>query len=176
MKTEFEVKILGIDVEMIKKKLDSIGAKKHLERNMRRYVYDIKPGDEGSWIRLRDNGERSTITVKEIHNDEIGGTKEIEVQVGDFEMANLLLNRLGFKAKAYQENKRISYRLGRVKIEIDSWPKIPPYVEVEADSEEEVKKTVELLGFDMARTTSIGVTKVYAKYGIDIHKFKELKF
>jgi len=34
MKTEYEVKILNIDIKEIRKKLISIGAKKYLERNM----------------------------------------------------------------------------------------------------------------------------------------------
>ena len=76
MDTEFEVKILDIDVEEIKKKLDSIGAKKYLDRSMRRYVYDITPGDNSKWLRLRDDGENTTLTIKEIHNDNIDGTKE----------------------------------------------------------------------------------------------------
>ena len=92
MKTEFEVKILDIDVEKIKHKLEEIGAKKIAERNMRRYVYDLtmdrEIGDCAKWIRLRDNGTQTTLTVKEIHSDKIGGTKEIEIEVGDFETTN----------------------------------------------------------------------------------------
>jgi adenylate cyclase class 2 len=180
METEFEVKIPDIDVEQIKKKLESIGAKKHLEREMKRYVYDIDPKDQSTWIRLRDNGERVTLAIKKIHNDNIDGTKEISIVVDDFEKTNLLLNKLGFFHKAYQENKRISYLLDDVKIEIDFWPKIPPkippYLEVEGKSAQEVEKVVKLLGFDSSQTTSIGVTKMYQRYGIDIDKFKELKF
>ncbi len=176
MKTEFEVKILNVDVAAFKKKLAEVGAKKHKEREMRRYVYDIEKGNENSWIRLRDKGGKVALTIKEIKNDEIGGTEEIEVEVSDFEMTNKLLERLGFSGKAYQENKRISYRLNDVKIEIDSWPKIPPYVEIEAETAEKVWETVELLGYEKEDTTSIGVMKVYKKYGIDIHDFRELKF
>ncbi len=176
METEFEVKILKIDVEQIKNKLEEIGAKKHLERNMRRYVYDINKDNKNSWIRLRDNGQNVTLTIKEIHSDEVDGTKEVEIKVDDFEKTNLLLNKLGFFAKAYQENKRISYKLDNVEIEIDFWPKIPPYLEIEAKSAEEIEKVVKLLGFNLDQTTSIGVQKVYEKYGLNIDDFKELKF
>jgi len=177
MKTEYEVKILDVDVEEIKKKLEGIGAEKYLEREMRRYVYDIEPADQSRWIRLRDNGEKITLTIKKIENDNIDGTKEIEVKVDNFDKTNLLLNELGFSHKAYQENRRISYRLDGVKIEIDFWPKIPPYIEVEGASEEEIEKVIKMLGYKMAQTTSMGTTKVYEeKYGINIHDFKELKF
>ncbi|TKJ17778.1 adenylate cyclase [Candidatus Woesearchaeota archaeon B3_Woes] len=176
METEFEVKILDIDVEQIKNKLEEVGAKKHLERSMKRYVYDVVSTHKHTWIRLRDQGDKVTLTLKQIQHDGIDGTKETEIEVNNFEKTNLLLNKLGFLPKAYQENKRISYKLGNVEIEIDFWPKIPSYLEIEAKSTEEIEKTVKLLGFDMNQTTSIGVQKVYEKYGINIDDFKELKF
>jgi len=176
MQTEFEVKILEIDIREVERRLTKIGAEKIKEREMRRYVYNISPQDKSSWIRLRDNGEKTTLTIKKIEDSTITGTKETEVEVGDFEKTNLILNGLGFFAKAYQENKRISYKFEDVEIEIDSWPKIPTYIEVEGRSEREVEKVVRLLGFEMKDTTSIGVSEVYKKYGLDIDKFKELKF
>ena len=176
METEFEVKILDVDVEQIKKKLAELGAEKLAEKNMRRYVYDIKPEWTSTWIRLRDTGEKSTLTIKEIQKHEIDGTKEIEVVVNDFEKTNELLNKLGFVHKAYQENNRISYKLSDVKIEIDFWPMIPPYIEVEGKNKEDVEKVVKLLGFTMEQTTGLGVGKVFKHYGIEIHDFKELKF
>jgi adenylate cyclase, class 2 len=53
------------------------------------------------------------------------------VQVSDFDMTNLLLNELGYIAKAYQENRRTSYVFNACNIEIDEWPGIPPYIEIE---------------------------------------------
>jgi adenylate cyclase class 2 len=176
MRTEYECRILDVDVDEIQKKLEKIGAKLVKERSMRRYVYDIEPKREGFWMRLRDNGEKTTLTVKEKVSDRIDGTREIEITVDSFERTNTLLNRLGFTANAYQENRRISFTYGDVEIEIDFWPKIPPYLEIEADSAGKVEKVVKLLGFRMSDTTSISVPKVYKKYGLDIHKFKELKF
>lgn len=176
MKSEFEVKILDINVDEAKKRLESAGAVFYLERFMRRYVYDISPDKPDTWIRLRDNGEKITITLKDVRDESIGGTKEIEITVNNFERAHALLKSIGLKEKAYQENKRISYRLGDVKIEIDTWPMIPAYLEVEGKSIKDIENAVKLLGYTMPQTTPIRVLKIYEKYGIDIHKFKELKF
>lgn len=176
MKTEFEVKILEINVDEIVKKLGSLGAKKIIERKMRRYVYDIEPGNPNLWLRLRDDGERITLTVKEIKGKGVDGTKEIEVDVDNFEKMNEILNKLGFFHKAYQENKRISYKLGSIEIEIDFWPKIPAYLEIEGESVEDVEKTVEFLGFKMSQTTTLNTYEIYKNKGIDIFKIKELKF
>ncbi len=176
MKTEFEVKILDIDVDEIVSKLESLGAEKIGEKEQRRFVYDFNPVKENSWVRLRTDSQKTTLTIKEIQNDEIDGTKEIEIEVDDFESTNLLLEKLGYKHKAYQENKRISYILDGVEIEIDFWPLIPPYLEIEGQSVDEVKKMVRKLGYELKQTTSINTKKVYEKYGIDSALIKELKF
>jgi len=174
MKTEIEVKILDINVEAIKAKLAELGAKKVADRNMRRFVYDCSR--ERSFVRLRDDGEKSILTFKERKTYEIDSTKEIEVVVDNFEKSHELLLSLGLSLVAYQENKRSSYVLDGVEVEIDFWPKIPAYLEVEGKSIEEVEKIVKLLGFTMDQTTAVSTNKVYAKYGIDLHSFKELKF
>ena len=176
MKTEFEVKILEIDVDKIISKLDSLGAKKIGEKEQKRFVYDFTPIKENSWVRLRTNGQDTTLTIKEIQNDKIDGTKEIEISVDDFETTNIFLEKLGYIPKGYQENKRISYILNGVEIEIDFWPKIPAYLEVEGKSIEDVEKTIQLLGYELTQTTSINTKKVYKNYGIDLEEMKELKF
>lgn len=78
------------------------------------------------------------------------------------------MEKLGYKHKAYQENKRISYLLDGVEIEIDFWPLIPPYLEVEGKSIQEVELMVEKLGYNMEQTTSINTKKVYEKYEVDL--------
>lgn len=175
MKTELEVKVLEINPDRMKRKLHKIGAKKVGESIQRRYVYDVKPKKENVWIRLRDNGQQATLTIKEIRNDSIKGTKEIETEVGSFEDANKLLNYLGFKDRAYQENRRISYKLGSAEIEIDIWPKIPPYMEIEAPSENVIKNVLGKLGYSITDTTSENTEKVYSRYGKNIHDYKRLK-
>ena len=176
MKIEFEVKILGIDVDNIIAKLKKLGAKKVIEREMKRFVYDFNPKKENSWVRLRDDGQKVTLTIKEIYSDEIDGTKEIEIIVDSFKKTNLLLNKLGYLPQSYQENRRISYKLDGVDIEIDFWPQIPPYLEIEGRSIREVENIINKLGFKISQTTSTHTVGVYKKYGIDINAIKELKF
>jgi len=176
METEFEVKILDIDVNKIISKLESLGAKKLKETLQKRYVYDFIPKKEKSWIRLRTNGEKTTLAIKEISSDKIDGTKELEISVDDFEKTNMLLEKLGHKHKLYQENKRISYILKGAEIEIDFWPKIPPYLEIEGKSTQEVEKIIKLLGYEKSQTVSINTLDVYKIYGIDLNLIKELKF
>ena len=142
MKTEYEIRVLEIDKESIVKKLESLGTIKKGEYNQKRYVYDLKPLQKGKWIRLRTNGIDTTLTYKDIEKNTIDGTKEVELRVEDFDIANEFLNKIGFIARNYQENKRIQYILDNVEIDIDTWPMIPTYLEIEANSEKEVNDMV----------------------------------
>jgi adenylate cyclase class 2 len=176
METEFEVKILDIDVDKIRETLGKIGAKKICIRNMRRYTYDFPDKDPNKWIRLRDDGEKVMLTIKEIHNEKIDGTKETEIVVNDFEVTHEIMNKLGYEFKNYQENKRESYLLDGVNIEIDFWPKISPYLEIEGKNAEEVESTVKKLGFSMKQTSTANTFVIFEKHGIDLLKTKVLKF
>lgn len=152
------------------------GATKIGETLQRRYVYDITPGDETKWIRLRDTGSKITLTIKEITNDAIDGTQETEIAVSDFDSTNVLLNKLGYQPKAYQENKRISFTLDGGEVEIDMWPRIPPYAEIESSSNEHVIAIAGKLGYRKDQLTGENTTKVYARYGIDLADIADLRF
>lgn len=131
----------------------------------------------GKWIRLRTNGIETTLTFKDVTSDKIDGTKEAEIVVSDLETTNEILNKMGFFSKAYQENKRIRYMLYGVELDIDSWPLIPTYLEIEGKNEKEVLDMIEKLDLDKSKVTSLDVQSVYEKvYNIDISKMKELKF
>ncbi len=83
---------------------------------------------------------------------------------------------MGIKSRGYQENKRTQYILNGVEIDIDSWPMIPTYVEIEGKNEEEVMNTLEILELPKDKVTTLDVDSVYKKYGIDSKVIKVLKF
>ncbi len=177
MNIEYEVRVLEIDKEELRAKLDSYGAIFMGEFNQKRYVYNTIPKEDGKWLRLRTNGENTTLTYKSVEKNSIDGTKEIEVKVSDFKKTHELLEASGFKSKSYQENKRIQYVLDGVEIDIDSWPMIPTYVEIEGKNEESVNKIIDKLELNKEKVTALDVQSVYEKiYGIDISKVHVLKF
>lgn len=175
MHTEYEVRILEIDVDSIKKKLDSVGATFEWDRVQRRYVYDFIPKVDSKWIRLRTNGIKSTLTIKDLVTSKIDGTRELEIEVDDFDNTNKILEELGYTPRNYQENRRIQYKLDGVEIDIDYWPMIPTYLEIEGSSEEEVYKTVEKLGYKAEDITTRDVEGIYNDYGHDVMEIKDLR-
>jgi adenylate cyclase class 2 len=177
MKTEYEIRILEVDKEEIIKKLEKLGAIKKGKFEQKRYVYDLRPVEKGKWIRLRTNGKITTLTYKDIVSNTIDGTKEVEFEVEDFDKANEFLEKIGFKNRSYQENERIQYILNNVEIDIDSWPMIPTYMEIEGTSEEEIINIKKILNIEETKVTTLNCDDIYKQiYKIDISKIKELKF
>jgi len=144
--------------------------------------YDTNPN---KWVRLRESGGITTVALKQIFNRRtidgvrqhlIDDVKEIEIEIDNFEKGKQLLEELGYFHKNYQEKRRISYSLpNAVKVDIDFWPHIPPYMEIEAETEELVYSTLKDLGFKKKVAKILNADDVYTFYGLDMYSFKELK-
>lgn len=89
MHTELEAKFLDIHPEALLEKLKARGAKQvHEERMMRRKIFDFpdrRLEKTGSWIRVRDEGDKITMSFKQLIDRSLYGTKEMTVTVSDFE-------------------------------------------------------------------------------------------
>jgi adenylate cyclase, class 2 len=173
---EHEGKVLDIDPASMARAIEKAGGEHVADRTMRRLVYNTVPVTPTKWIRLRDDGNQVTLCVKEILSDSIDGTRETEVVVSDFDTTNTLLQELGFPPKAYQENRRSSWLLNGVHLEIDSWPMIPPYLEIEGASVAQVYEALTAIGLTADQLTSENTTEVYKRYGIRLGGISDLRF
>ena len=154
MVSEIEVKFLSVDIDDIRNRLEAIGAVcTQPMRQMRRVLIE-EPWhvEEGSFIRIRDEGDKVTMVYKRhAKNDadaKIDSAKEIETTVGDFDATVGIFEASGWYHTTYQESRRENWMLGDVEVVIDEWPWIDPYIEIEADSEQKVKDVARQLGFD----------------------------
>lgn len=178
---EFEIKFLEVDVGELEKRLVSIGAKKvgEYDQHMLLFDYpDLRLDKNHSWVKLRNNGKETTLSYKQRLGVKSGdgsipdeGMKEIEVTVGDFNKMHEIFLEMGFVIKREVRNKRIKYRKGNDIYDIDFWPEIPPYVEVESDSMENVKRASREAGFDPDKGLVCSPLQVYVHYGINIHEY-----
>lgn len=163
MNTEIEVKFLHVDHEGVRAKLKEIGAvcEKPM-RLMRRVTFDSpEMKAKNGWIRVRDEGDKVTLGYKQTDSLDIDGTKEIETTVGDFDAAVAILKQLEIDGGSFQESKRESWRIGEVQIELDEWPWLDPYIEIEAPTIEAVHDMASKLGFDIAAAVSGDVMVAY---------------
>ena len=172
MEIEYEATFLNINKDIIRKKLKEAGAKlKKPEFLQKRVNFDPPKEISGGWVRIRDESDKITMSLKIIDGNKIENQRESCVQIDNFEQAEKLLIGLGCEKKAYQETKRELWLLDNVEITIDEWPFLEPFVEVEGKSEAEVKTVSEKLGFDYSKAYFGGVTDLYAKkYNLSNYK------
>lgn len=183
---EFEIKFLEVDVPELEKKLLEIGAKKTSEYDYSRIIFDYPESDmykRGGWIRLRTDGKEATLTYKESIKEKLDdgnmknvGMKEIEIVVDDYERTNELLKAIGLVKKVEEKNKRIRYAKGDVTFDIDFWPFIAPYLEIESSSFEKVKNAANELGFDPEVGIIGSAGSIYKKYGYNTDDYSSITF
>ena len=261
-KLEKEIKILDVDVETMRKKLEEIGAEYKGQKNQKIYVYDIptlyhryleirellksessiiinankkkletlileyqdlvdeneltlieKQFDldsveeileksiseivnflensiveksfekfminENKWLRLRQSNDKVMLTSKHIlekNKTNFQNVVETEIEVSSLEETNLLLESLGLAKRNYQEKTRYSYKYKSAEIEIDIWPLLKPYIEIECDDENTINEIVVLLGVSDKEIVSLNTEQLYKRINIDVHSMSELKF
>lgn len=184
METEIEAKWLDIDTEGFRKTLRAVRANLLVpERLMSRRVFDYEDHrleKIGGWVRVRDEGDKITMSYKQLNDRTLHGTKEVTIIVNDFASACSFLESVGFVCDSFQETKRESWKLGDVEIEIDTWPWIPSFVELEAKNEDSLKDAAKTLGLDYALALHGSVETAYqAVYDVteeEIDNWTEIRF
>lgn len=134
------------------------------------------------WIRLRQTGDETTITIKKIVDSkgeyELDAVEELEFNVPDIETGKAFLEDLGYFFARHQMKMRIAYDYKNTEIVIDKWPMLNPYIEIEGPTAEEINESVEMLGFNVNDAIVINTDDVYLNAGIDIYDddYKDLSY
>lgn len=184
METEIEAKFLDVEHDSIRAKLREIGAIcEQPMRLMRRKTYDFPDGRLSAikgWVRLRDEGDKVTMSYKQMNDRTLHGTKEVCIVVDDFAAADQLLLAIGLRQKSYHETKRESWELDGVQIELDEWPWIKPFLEIEGPGEGAVKAVASRLGLDWSNAIFGGAETAYwVEYEVtedEVIGWKEITF
>lgn len=168
MQTEIEVKFLDTDHDEIRQKLTGLGGQLVTPmRNMRRALFEtVEMKARNGFYRLRDEGDKITLTYKQFDSWEAGtiyGAKEIEIEVSEFDATIALLGQVNLEPVTYQESRREAWDLNGCEVVLDEWPWIPPYIEIEGASEQLVKDTAALLGFDWSDAVFGNVDVIYER-------------
>ena len=163
MKTEIEVKFINITIDAIQQRLLAAGAVcEQPMRLMRRVLMETPDmAAKDAFLRLRDEGNRVTLTYKQHLKTGIEAANEIETTVDDFDATKALLEASGMIFHTYQESRRETWKLGDVEVVIDVWPWMPPYIEIEGDNEASIREAAAILGFSWDEAVFGGVDVVY---------------
>lgn len=184
MQTEIEAKWLAINLDKMRARLKAIGAELvQPERLMTRSVFDYpdkRLEKIGGWVRVRNEGNKVTLSYKQLYDRTLHGTKEVTVVVHNFDTTCNFLKAIGLESHSFQETKRESWKLGDTEIELDTWPWIPSFVEIEAPTEHALKDTANKLKLDFTRALHGSVETAYqAIYDVteeEVDNWEEIRF
>lgn len=171
---EIETKVLEVDVEDVSRKIENLGAKK-IEEILLKVDWFSLPGiakDKQPWyLRIRSY---STGRVEITWKDEpklIGNLRkgsEINVIIDDHEKMKTLFESIGLVCYAHQEKKRVSWELGNVQFDLDTYPGMPSFLEIEVEDESDIGEMIKKLDLEKKETWNDGErTLIEGKYELD---------
>ena len=176
---EIEVKILNINISELKKKLEELHAKVVKSENQINKIFDFPDRrliNNHGYARIRivkdllRNKTVNYITTKKLlSNTEFKIMSENETEIKNADEGEKIFQALGLELVQTIPKYRESYKYENTLIEIDINEKsfCPfPYIEIESPTEEELKKTVELLGYAMKDTTSLSIYDILKNKGL----------
>lgn len=105
MKHEYEATFLAVNAAGLQARLRDLGAVQAFPRTLfTRRIFDSDVLERGSWIRLRSEGARSTLTLKHVADaTRIDGTTEIETEVADPSAVAEILSGFGLPEARYHQ-------------------------------------------------------------------------
>lgn len=154
MNIEIEAKFLHINHDAIRKKLLGLNASCVTPmRLMRRVIIDypdkrLQTSKLNSYVRIRDEGDKVTLTFKQFDSLSIDGARECEVGVTSFDDTIKIFTSIGLHVVSYQESKRETWEVNACEVVLDEWPWLDPYIEIEATSELDIQALSSKLELD----------------------------
>src|SRR5574344_1607803 len=98
MQIEYEATFINVDKDEVRQRLTMAGAKLvRPEFLQRRIIFDLPPGkqDPSRWLRVRDEGDRITLSLKVVDGDRIENQQELCLTVNNMDDAAELLTVIG---------------------------------------------------------------------------------
>ncbi len=179
MKTEIETRFLEINKNHLIVTLQALGAADKGEVKLDEIIFYDKYltwMKDGKLVKIRRKGDDIKLIFKNNKEKTIEGVQEIEFKIPNIAEVKSFLEAIGLIAYRTIEKYRHSFELDGAVIDIDTWPKIPVYVEIEGDSAENVKGIAEKLGFNWEDRFDGDPRVVFKKYGFDLDKIRTVTF
>ncbi len=121
-------------------------------------------------VRLRREGHTYFLTRKDnIRGDNgVKSADEYETEVSDPEATRNIFRSLGFKRVRTVTKWRTLYLVGEAKVVIDDYGAIPPLLEIEAATDDIVRRTAILLGYRAEDLVTDTVRDLEKRYGVQL--------
>ncbi|MEI7579462.1 MAG: hypothetical protein WCJ58_05510 [bacterium] len=159
---ENEISILEIDKKQIVALLEKLGAVKTQQVLLKVWWYCTKGDDPEHlpwYLRVRSYNDKNF----EVCWKALSKTKshsryhtEINFHVDDLAALKHFFENIGMEFYAYQEKERISYTLKTWRFDIDTYPGIPTYLEIEGKTNKSLIQAIKLLNLTTNPTWNQG--------------------
>ena len=174
MTHEIETKVLNIDKNEIIKKIISAGGKKTGETRLSVDWYrptGTKEDKDPWFLRIRSNSEGKHEVTWKAKSETVGIArkhKEINLLIQEPEKLTAIFEEIGLEKYAHQEKDRTSLTLKNCLLEIDQYPDMPAFLEIEGPNEESIKEIINLLSLEKNKTWQKGERILIQEiYGLD---------
>lgn len=159
MEKELEVKVLGIDIDLIEEKILNLKGELIADEFQINTLIDstanpIKDSVD-AYLRIREtknllNEEVNVVLTlkKNIKNKNLRENIELNSRIEDRKVVLEILKNLGFDKIEIGYKERRSYKLNGARIDIDKWDKETypfPYIEIEVDDYRHLNEIISLL-------------------------------
>ncbi len=165
---ETERKVLDVDPEALAKVMEALGAEQVYD-DVRTITYFDHPDhsllDAGEGIKLTEESKLKLEYVRKAAN---GQSDTVKLFVSRNEEAVEFLKRLKLVPITRVQARRISYELGDVDFDIDCFPGISPFMEVDlGDSGVDLNDLLDKLGLASNEVIVATTPEIFARYGKD---------
>ncbi|MDP2933484.1 MAG: class IV adenylate cyclase [bacterium] len=179
MQREIETRYLDIDKEELVKKLVLLGAVDKGEEKLEEIIFhaaDRSWVGKSKFVRLRKIKDKVQLTYKTNPKQAVDSALEVELEESDMDKCSEFLQQVGLKAMRQAEKYRHTFKFGDVAIDIDTWPKIPVYAEIEGPTVESLKNACYQLGFDWEKRFDGDAREVFKHYGHNLDNITMVTF
>lgn len=170
---EHEIKVLDVDIDILTKRLEEIGAKKVYDDVRTIIALDTEAqhflNQKDKLIRVTDEGSiKVTMHVHQSQPDKKAG---IKFKTSRLKETMDFFHEMGLDPISKVRCPRISYELGKIDFDIDSFPAIPSFLEIDIEHIDEEGYTVEsllkTLGLENNKVVVMGTEDIHKLYNID---------
>jgi adenylate cyclase class IV len=174
MPKEYEYRFNNYNKPKIISRLKELGAKYYGTFKFKVIVLTDSENSQ-KYIRVRDEGHRITMTIKNNLTDKF--PIENEIIINDFTEGINILLALGCKKKYYYEKYREIWHLMNSEIIFDMNPGIPELMEVESSTKKELDILCKKLDLNISNYQGFSNNTIYLElFGIVVPKTLDLTF
>ena len=174
MAHEVETKVLDVQKDRVVQALAKLKAKQLFGGRLTVDWFRTAGSKEGEnpwYLRIRSYSDGRSEATWKGKSEKLGASRkhrEINLNLAEPEQLAAMFEEIGLEKYAHQEKDRTSWKLKGWQFDLDAYPGMPPYLEIEGTSEEHVQEALKLLSLQGHKNSAEGErVLIQTEYGLD---------